>query len=358
MHRKIILFEDTDQYGRDLLGALEAKLKANGEVKLFEPPAPAVQEGLYEDRLAKDLQSQSYKDATLIVADRDLSKTKAYNGLSESTVKRVADRLDIPECGYARGEKEEQEFLRSAEVREARIAVSIAGGADKFADDVTSIADGFAFIAERLPEALKSPGKKSAGKLLATIVGKPEYADKIALYASGDQNRLASVLRVHERGQENQRRLTCLLGYWLWDSVLRFPGVVVNGVAASSYLNIKDQEFISNQKIQSLFEKARYRGPFAAAKEPLWWRGMLDDLVGDSGCADGREFVEKEIKQAIPRSQCCEDTSKPAGYYCMLRKMPVSLENSRPGLSWFPRGADLARISRSKYEEEVPWLGD
>src|SRR5436190_2242533 len=131
MHCKIILFEDTDQYGRDLLRALESKLKSSGEVKLFEPPGTGAQEGVYEDRLAMDLQTPNFKDATLIVADRDLSKTKMYNGLSESTVKRVADRLDIPECAYARGEKEEQEFLRSAEVREARIGVSIASGADK-----------------------------------------------------------------------------------------------------------------------------------------------------------------------------------------------------------------------------------
>jgi hypothetical protein len=41
----------------------------------------------------------------------------------------------------------------------------------------------------------------------------------------------------------------------------------------------------------------------------------------------------------------------------MLSKKPVSLENSKGGLTWFPRGADLARISNKKFEEDVPWLG-
>jgi hypothetical protein len=45
-----------------------------------------------------------------------------------------------------------------------------------------------------------------------------------------------------------------------------------------------------------------------------------------------------------------------AGYYCMLRELPVSFENSKGGLPWFPRGADLARVSRSAYEQLGPWL--
>jgi hypothetical protein len=221
-----------------------------------------------------------------------------------------------------------------------------------------SIAEGFAFIESHLPDALKTSGKKSPGKLLAATLGKPEYAEKIALYASGDQNRLASVLRV--KGSDNEkpkRHLSCLLGYWLWDSVLRYPGVVVNQVAASSYLNIHEDSFRTNPDIQRLFSKARYDGPFAEAKGPLWWRGVLDDIVAASGASDGRDFAAKQLRQQVVSSQCCEDSSKPAGYYCMLSKKPVSLENSKGGLTWFPRGADLARISNKKFEEDVPWLG-
>jgi hypothetical protein len=40
----------------------------------------------------------------------------------------------------------------------------------------------------------------------------------------------------------------------------------------------------------------------------------------------------------------------------MLSEKPVSLKNSRGGLPWFPRGADLARVSKSKMEELEPWL--
>ena len=83
---------------------------------------------------------------------------------------------------------------------------------------------------------------------------------------------------------------------------------------------------------------------------------MLDDLVADSGASDGREFAERKLGASVSPSQCCEDSTRPAGYYCFLSERPVSLENSKPGLPWFPRGADLARICKSRYEEDEPWL--
>jgi hypothetical protein len=193
--------------------------------------------------------------------------------------------------------------------------------------------------------------------LLANILDKPEYADKISLYASGDQQRWASVDQVRRStGQEQVQRQACLMGYWLWDSVLRFPGVTVGIIPASSYLNIQQEVFEKNLDIQNLFSKARYQGPFAAAKIHMWWRGMLDDIVAESGCGDGREFVSKQLKLDIPPSRCCEDRSIPAGYSCMLKEKPVSLKHSKGGLPWFPRGADLARVSTKALEELGPWL--
>jgi hypothetical protein len=89
---------------------------------------------------------------------------------------------------------------------------------------------------------------------------------------------------------------------------------------------------------------------------PLWWRGMLDDILVKSRCSDGREYASKKLGKSIKPSECFEDPKKPAGYYCMLKKKPVSLEKSKGGLPWFPRGADLARVSLSGYAELGPWL--
>ena len=311
--------------------------------------------GTYEKRIETDLLQPLYQNASLIVADQDLSKSRRYPGLSESAIKRVADGLGIPECAYSRGNQAEDLF-RSAEQREARIVLNLTGN-DQFPAQVVSLAEGFEEIAEKLRGVPDSTDLKHPGKLLAYILGKLEYADKISLYASGDLNRLATIVAARGKGLERKMSVRkCLMGYWLWDSVLRYPGVVVDEVAAASYLNIKGDIFHSDSQVRVLFNDATYSGPFATAKGPMWWRAKLDDIVANSNVPDGRDHASRILAREIPRSECCEDSSKPAGYYCMLSKKPVSLENSKGGLAWFPRGADLARVSLSKYDEIGPWL--
>lgn len=356
MSYKIILFEDKPQYESKLLHVLNNKLGSKGSVILFKPGKGTKQTGTFEERLESDLNKSGFLNASLIVADMDLSEIQPYRGLSEQMVRSVADKFGIPECCYARGEKRDQDLLTNAERREARIAVTIEEGNDLFAERIVSIADGFSFIENQLPSALKKLSQRSPGHLLGKILDKLEYAEKIELYASGDQNRLASIPR--GRGNEDLkiRLLACWLGYWLWDSVIRYPGVVVNEIAASSYLNIYEGTFRKTHAIRDLFKKALYRGPFAEAVGPLWWRGMLDDILVKDRCSDGREYASKKLRKTIRRSECYEDPTKPAGYYCMLKKKPVSLEKSRGGLPWFPRGADLARVSLRGYGELGPWL--
>ncbi|HUN98534.1 MAG TPA: hypothetical protein VMU69_20170 [Bradyrhizobium sp.] len=351
---KIVLLEDRAQSAKSLLHELKLALRGRGTAVLFEASGPPAHTRIHEEQLEHDLLLARHGDAALIVADRDLSGLPHYGGLSEPTVRRVADKLAIPECGYARGENSKN-FMEDAALREGRIAVSLKPSAKEFARQVVSIAEGFAYILSKLPAAIKAPGSKSPGKVLATILGKPEYSEKIALYASGDQNRLVSVLRVRGQGKVANRHLACLLGYWLWDSVLRYPGIVVNETAASSYLNI-DKKAFQSPGVQQLFNKASYNGPFSAAKRPIWWRGALDDIVAKSGASDGRQYATKLLGKNLPQSKCCVDPKKTAGYYCMLSEEPVSLDNSKAGLAWFPRGADLARIGTTKYQEIVPWL--
>jgi hypothetical protein len=357
MNHRIIVFDDVDTNRIEVINVLTKTFTAKGEVLTFAPGAAKLFTGPYEERLAADLTQPPNAPMSLIVADRDLSRLEpGYGGLSEQTVRRVADVLGIPECGYARGEDDpEKLYLEEGEQAEAAIRLALRPE-DIFAKQVLSIADGFAGIQECLPPIIKGGKGKSLAMILAEILGKPEYADKISLYASGDRNRLAALSRV-KRGQDEKeihRRLACFFGYWLWDSILRFPGVVVNEVAASSYLNIREDVF-QDAQVQEPFRPARYNGPFAEAKGKLWWRGMLDDIVSDGGFADGKELASKFLNAKLTDSRCCEEPAKSAGYYCMIRRKPVRLENSVSGMSWFPRGADLARISRSANQEDAPW---
>jgi hypothetical protein len=360
MSLKIILFDDMQENSDAVLAALRSELAGNGSVLPFAAGAGGKKEGTFEERLELDLTIAPNAPIDLIVADRDLSSyAPDYTGLSESTVRRVADMVGVPECGYARGERaDDNEYIKRGEQRESCIRLSRKPNDAAFAKQVVAVGNGFAEITKKLSEMMEPAARKSPGRMLASVLGKPEYAEKISLFASGDQGRLGALAAVRgskDAGERN-RRLACVLGYWLWDSVLRFPGVVLNEVAASSYLNIRLDEFRQNERIRQLFAGAIYAGPFAAAKPTLWWRGMLDDLVAEAGAADGRVYAAMKLGTAIARSECCEDASKPAGYYCFLSERPVSLENSKPGLPWFPRGADLARVCKSRYAEDEPWL--
>ena len=127
----------------------------------------------------------------------------------------------------------------------------------------------------------------------------------------------------------------------------------MNETAAASYLNIDCADF-KKPKVQALFSKAKYVGLFAELG-PWWWRHMLDDILDKSDCADGKEFADKNKEKV---HSCLDPVSKEqAGYYCMLTKSPVSAENSRGGISWFPSGADIARIRKDKFEEITALVG-
>jgi hypothetical protein len=351
---KIVLFEDTPDTAERLVKALRNAMRKRGTAHHFSS-ANGHADGTYEARLLAELNKDPFRNASLIVADRDLSRTDGYRGLSEANVRRVADNLAIPQCFYTRNAGDD--FLRAAERRESHIAVSLAKGESSCAKQLVAIASGFETLRTKLAKAQNTTTGQSAGRTLASVLGKPEYADKIGLYASGDRNRPGDLLDLANAvGPEQLNRLTCLFGYWLWDSVLHYPGVVLNSVATSSYLNIRTAEFSELGSVQELFKPAQYKGPFADAKEKLWWRGMLDDMVAKEQLPNGRDLARMRLNLDLPQSECCEEESIPAGYYCMLRKMPVSRKNSRPGLAWFPRGADLARVSRTRYEELGPWL--
>jgi len=354
---KILLFDDILQNRQKVGGALRSALGNRGTIQDFTPGVGRKTDGTYEERLLLDLGAAPNDNADLIVADRDLSGYgDNYPGLSESTVRRVADIIGIPECGYARGEPADA-YIQHAEMREACIRLALVPDINDFAQRVVAIADGFLKLDAELAQR-KTAGRLPPGKLLANILGKPEYADKISLYASGDQGRLQVIRGMKEDGDEKarRRRLSCLLGYWLWDSVLRYPGVTLGEIPASSYLNIEEEIFRAAPEIRELLSAARYTGPFAKAKIPMWWRGMLDDMLSEVEYEDGNGFVSSKLGKPIAKSICCENSAIAAGYYCLLKEKPVSFENSKGGLPWLPRGADLTRVSTSALEELGPWF--
>src|SRR5438876_766903 len=99
---KIVLFEDTEQIRSEILQALKKYLGSDGVVLPFEhsrfKESTSEMEKMYEERLERILSNQPFDGATLVVADRDLSKSKDSNfgGLSVNAVAAASKRLAIP----------------------------------------------------------------------------------------------------------------------------------------------------------------------------------------------------------------------------------------------------------------------
>src|SRR5437016_6994685 len=103
---RVILFEDTAAVQSTILDALKNHLGGDGNVTLFEAKlfdeSPTVKEKTYEDRIESILQKAPFAGTTLLVVDRDLSKSVSFRGLSVNAVATAASRLAIPICSYAR----------------------------------------------------------------------------------------------------------------------------------------------------------------------------------------------------------------------------------------------------------------
>jgi hypothetical protein len=118
-------------------------------------------------------------------------------------------------------------------------------------------------------------------------------------------------------------------------------------------LNISVSAF-RKSSIRTLFKSALYKGPFSDTDNPLWWRKDLDRILFAAKAEDGNRYARRKLRKAVPR---CLDGGKRAGLYCMVTETPVSEENSVGNISWFPPGADLARVRRDVYDQMGPWLG-
>lgn len=355
---KVVLFEDTVQTRLELVGALKKHLARDGVVIPFDKfeESPDEQKRMYEDRLENILAKAQYYGASLVVADRDLSKSQDSNfrGLSVNAVEAASSRLAIPICIYAR-QPVTEDYPWRERWDEGHIVLRFGIDDDELARKAVLAARGFAEITAKLPEIMKGTLGKSPPKILAALLGKHEYSEKIALYSAGDPNRLPEIMAKSKDETDRIKRMGCFLGYLLWGSLLRYPGLLVNEVAAASHLNIATDDF-QMPEVRAVFEDALYKGPFADLKRPQWWRGMLDDIVSGKGHNTGLELVRKEVRSTINPCPCSIDPLISAGYYCIISEKPVSLENSKGGLNWFPRGADLTRVSNPKFEEYEPWL--
>ena len=375
--RLILIFEDDPKIAQGLSAALKTRLGSKLAVKVFDlSSAPAQTSGPYEDRLVSVLSRPEFKDLVLIVTDRDLSANEVWRGLSEAAVTRAAEKLGLPVASYRQAKPNAEDRLKRIPGNgQLELPFDTASRAAR----IVTLAKGFAEM-ERLlgAHALMKPGKGGGkkqgpatlsqsdagtpGNLLARILKQPDIASRFDLFACGDQRAIAEILKASEGNgaaipPAKARRLVVALGVWLADLVMEYPGLLLNKVAAASYLDIHPNDF-DKPDVQKVFASALYQKlPFADSERPMWWRHLIDDLVNDSSMLTGRDLC---TAAGIKRIRFCPCSVRPAlhaGYYCMASEKPLSDEESSGRVSWFPIGADLARLTDRTHRALAPWIG-
>lgn len=355
----IVVFEDDVKRQKELTRGIRDKLGRTYRVVAFVPNGTDHKKRAFEDRLSDELVHRGYDRALLYASDRDLSKIRGYLGLSEAAVSRVAERFGIPVALYAQG-RSYKVLSREMFPGDGRLVLRN-GGIDDHASEIARIARGFRETARGIGDLLeKRVDDTSPASVAAHVMGRPSYSDRIAQYALGDQKAWSEVVRSSSSSgideEQMRRRHTRLIGTWIYDSILRFPGLVLDVTSAGSYMDILPRILQKDEGIQKLLKDALYEGPFSDKAQPMWWRPDIDNLLLDENVSTGRKLVQKKLKRTVTGCFCSVNPRLKAGFYCMLTSKPISESESTGGLSWFPPGADLARVNKRQLEELRPWL--
>jgi len=368
----VLLFEDDKSIAIDFAKRVKPKFGKTCHLEVFpldEPPANSYKP--YEDRVEDWVRACGFYDRiVLVVTDRDLSaNSNHWSGLSQTAVSGAAKKLGLPVAGYRRAKTNAvDEFKRIP----GDGLIDLSPDVVKRASQVTALANGFLDLQKRMADWHQSHDgagqpksgtrRRSPGALLAGILQQPTTAGHFDTFACGDQVTIGEILSFGQNSKARmskqiERRLIVALGVWLTDLVMKYPGVLVNQVAAASYLDIHPDDFAKPQ-VQKLFKGARYTNlPFEDDAAPLWWRHLLEETVSETQCASGLELCEKKGLKKVRFCPCDEDPTLHAGYYCMATYTPLSAEQSSPRVRWFPPGADLARLKARIYRKLAPWIG-
>ena len=350
----ILFFEDDDVFAERTKKNLTKKFKSSISIELAKKIlSERNKEQTIVNSISEDI--EKLKNIELIVADVNLYNIKQYGGLSAEVVSEVGRRLFIPVCIYSINVKPDLDKIKK--LTDATLKIEGNPNSAENLTKIKSLYDGFLDIKRKYRKLNIKLQNESLPRILSTILDKPQYVDRFALYSLGNFGFFdyAPLKRKHIDKDFKTRAISYLLGNWLLSIIMKFPGILLNKIAAASYLNIDINDF-NKKSVNGLFSKALYKGPFSDY-EKYWWRFDLDTIIDKNRVDNGLELARKKISLKIKSCNCSIDKNLNAGYYCIITKAPVSLEKSTNEISWIPKGADLARVSIREYNKLKPWMG-
>lgn len=302
---------------------------------------------------------QAEDNISLVVVDHDLSALQNVR-ISESAIANACKLASIPVCTYHRkpSKRLDSQMVRNSvnQSRSFSIEVDISDE-NKAALDIINIADGFNQLTLMYREYYSEPpASDGPASILSCLLGRPELDSFFTRYASGPtfaSDVINQYINEHGNQDNLERKIPFVLGCWLYNYILPFPGIILHDIAAAAYIDLDLNHFRINS---NLFEAALYKGPFSKNLN-FWWRYNLDNLLQAEQSIDGVEYLDKKGMPGASYSSCVSSGQPHATFYCLVNQAAILLENSKGNLSWVPKGADLCRIETNKYKRLVPMMG-
>lgn len=133
---------------------------------------------------------------------------------------------------------------------------------------------------------------------------------------------------------KNGEWVTFKAAKWIYDILLRYPGILYNSLYSATELGISEKEFLS-KNIQDFFKDATYGGIFNY--DTRWWKSRLYSLARKIMDEDERSLRlnqgfpmawERIKKNKLELSKCIVSGKSPADGVCCILKKPMMLTYS------------------------------
>lgn len=354
MKTRFVLFEDSDGQAAKLEKLLGDKLKSlDCTFERFSPISIPVQTANKKVDFGELLASYLLTEPETGVAVLDVDLTEYEGPVTRGVVHATCTENNIPLAVYHFVTGPDERARNLQRWKENEITLDYSDSMSQIANQCFAILKGFLTIRS----IVDSQWGKNLNEIVSVILRAPQDAEiQIGQYTWGGSKSL-ELLHLGDRATA-LRGTTTLLGYWIRNQLLQFPGVILDTVAAAAHLDVDHVQFATKSELQSPFSSALYSGPFGDLG-PFWWTTGLDDILSQNTPPNatkmfsGHDYL-KSLGKDVPRSRCIEG-HEGTGYYCIIEKLPVCAEHSTEPQGWLPAGATKSRISKRTYDANAPW---
>ena len=351
----ILLIEDNQNILNQIADGVQSHLKSNKiTVERYSPDSS-------HNNPIEVISELLKKGPILVVTDYDLTEN-GVKGLLGPTIVDLCQKSLIPVCEYSR---HKEIFPDSSNLFNIYLLSDI----EETSHKIASICSGFKKIKDYFNN-VQNEESLSYATALADLLDRDylyyEFSKYIESYNKVNQSIIQKV-KENQSIEENSKIMNEIFGYVighvLLNTILRYPGPIISEKVLCAYVATCRKD---STKLEKIFEKAKYIGPFNEI-EKYYWLEDVDKILEDTyqsmdnsleidQIGEFNHALIQQIESTIRHHDCERCNGKFGGYYCPFTDKTVCDNQDCSIVSdrWLPNGANLCRIHRSYYDGWEP----